>query len=163
MSLTFSRVSYSLIAQIFLGSSFIFPSSRMNPRKDTFLTLNRHFSSFNQESTLARALRTYSICSLYSSSILEQISILSRQQMTVFPKYSLRIVLFYLQQVVGALVSLNSITRYLQNPPSTTKAVIYLCPSLIQIKLKALSQSNLVKIFTFSKQSLRVEAFSKGY
>ena len=124
---------------------------------------NLYFKSFNLRQYLLRQSNTICTCLIQSALFLEYISILSRYAITNILKYFLSILFIRAQKVIGILVSLNSITQYLQYLYLVQNAVFYSLLFFILIQQYLLRRSSNINIFTSISLSYSLEILGSRY
>ena len=143
----FISTSYSKIALTFNSYIQIFLSQIIYLRKSTYCLQNLYLDSFTSKFTFYSFYRTLYIYFLYSFRVFKQIKILLKYTTIKLSKYFYKIQLIIVWKLVGVLVSLKGITKYLKYPRYILKVVFYLLPSLIQIKLYTPFKSKVVNYY----------------
>ena len=124
---------------------------------------NLYFKSFNLRQYLLRQSNTIYTCLIQSTLFLEYISILSRYAITNILRYFLSILFIRAQKIAGTLVSLNSITQYLQCLYLVQNAIFYSSPFFILIQQYLSRRSSNVNIFTSKSLSCSLEILGSRY
>ena len=148
MSFTQVGVGHSVIPLTLIGSIFTEPCPIMTPRYSTSFWWNRHFSGLRKRSlrvSLDRKCRTFSSCSLSSSSVaIMTLSIYTLSHPCVISLWKMSSIMVW--KVAGKFIRPKNITMGSNSPSEVLKAAFHSSPSLILMLLYLHCTSNLENI-----------------
>ena len=145
-------LSQFITAATFLGSILIPLWDIIRPRYVTLDAWNLYFLILHYKPVSRRRLRTIWICFQCSESKDEQIKILLIYVVTNILRNLRSVLLIYCWNILGPFFILNGITRYLKSPHYVWKAIYFLSPLRIRIRLKAVTILSFVKYRAFNKR-----------
>ena len=148
MSFTQVGVGHSMIPLTLIGSIFTEPRPIMTPRYSTSFWWNWHFSGLRKRllrASLDRKCRTFSLCSLSSSSVaIMTLSIYTLSHPCAISSWKISSIMVW--KVAGEFVRPKNITVGSNSPSEVLKAAFHSSPSSILTLLYPHRMSNLENI-----------------